>query len=345
MSNSNKNIEKNISQEQISAIFKEFEQKNILIIGDVMLDDYIIGDVSRISPEAPVPIVNLRNRYVCLGGASNVALNIKSLGATPILLSVIGKDAKSAIFEQQMNAKGLTLDGILKSEERICTTKYRIIGNKMQLLRIDDEMDDNLSPKDVDNLLSKFTQIIDTQQIDAVIFEDYDKGVITKQIIHSIVTLCKDKKIPVLTDPKKNNFTHYQDITIFKPNLKELTQGLGLSDMDYKSEPFLTAIERFMEEKGHQMILLTLSADGMIVYQKKNTGIEQIHIAAHLRNIADVSGAGDTVISVAALGLSIGLPIEKTVAMANLAGGLVCEEIGVVAVDKQKLFQEMWKIQ
>jgi rfaE bifunctional protein kinase chain/domain len=326
----------------IERLLRDFSTKNILVIGDVMLDEYITGSVNRISPEAPVPVVNLRQRSVSLGGASNVALNIKALGANPILLSVIGKDDKSVRFEQEMHRKGLSTEGIIGSSERICTTKCRVIGNTMQLLRIDDETTEELSAKDEEVLMEKFEHILCTQSIDAVIFEDYDKGVVTPRVIRKAVLAAREKSIPVLADPKERNFHHYRDITLFKPNLKEFTQGLALRKNGWQDADFSLAADRFMAGQNHQAMLITLSCEGMLACRRTADGaVEKTHIRAHVRNIADVSGAGDTVISVAALCLTAGLSIRQTAAVANIAGGLVCEDIGVAAVDKQKLSQEM----
>ena len=332
----------NINKENTRQIFADFSRLKIMIIGDVMLDDYIIGDVSRISPEAPVPVVDIKSRYACLGGAANVALNIKSLGATPVLCSVIGEDKKSDDFLNIMQKENLSINGIIKSKDRILTTKYRAIGNNMQLLRLDSEITEQLSQKDEDDFLKLLSNIIDNQKIDAIIFEDYDKGIITPTLINQLVLIAKEKSIPVSVDPKKRNFLQYNNIDLFKPNLKELNEGLQLKKYSSFDSNYLhNAVEQFMREKQHKHLLLTLSGDGIAIYFSENNTINYVHIPACLRNIADVSGAGDTVISVATLCMTLGMSMKDVAMIANLAGGLVCEKVGVVAIDKKELQYEV----
>ena len=326
-----------IKKEDISHVFDGFSKLRVLIIGDVMLDEYLIGDVSRISPEAPVPIVNIRSRYACLGGAANVALNIKSLGATPILCSMIGEDKKSGEFLELMRKENLSLDGIGKSKSRILTTKYRAIGNKIQLLRLDSEITDALSQSDEENFLKILLSILDTQKIDAIIFEDYDKGVITSGLIDKIVAVAKEKSIITAVDPKRRNFSAYNNTDLFKPNLKELNEGLRLEKCTFDSDYLHDAVKQFMIEKQHKHLLLTLSENGIAIYTNKDNKFNYAHIPACMRNIADVSGAGDTVISMATLCMASGMDLEDVALFSNLAGGLVCEEVGVVAVNKEKL--------
>ena len=328
-----------INKENIRQIFTDFSQLKIMIIGDVMLDDYIIGNVSRISPEAPVPVVDIKNRYACLGGAANVALNVKSLGATPVLCSVIGEDKKSDDFLQIMQKENLSTQGIIKSKHRILTTKYRAIGNNMQLLRLDNEITNPLSQEDEHDFYKSLLAILDTQKIDAIIFEDYDKGVITPSLIEKIVSYAKEKSILVSVDPKKRNFLQYNNIDLFKPNLKELQEGLRLNKCSWDSDYLKDAVTQFMIEKKHKHLLLTLSGDGVAVYSLENNTIKYIHIPASLRNIADVSGAGDTVISVATLCMALKMDMKNVATIANLAGGLVCEKVGVAAIDKEKLVE------
>jgi rfaE bifunctional protein kinase chain/domain len=209
----------------ITDIEKQIAQKRILVIGDVMIDAYLFGVVERISPEAPVPIVNLTKRNNRLGGAANVALNILSLGATPILCSVIGADDKGKEFIHMMNDLGLSTEGMVQSKTRITTTKFRIIGNNSQLLRVDEEVIHDLLPDENSELLNKISAILENSKIDSIIFEDYDKGVLTSKFIETIITKANQLHIPITVDPKKRNFNAYSQSTIFKPNLKELKEG------------------------------------------------------------------------------------------------------------------------
>jgi rfaE bifunctional protein kinase chain/domain len=330
-----------MKKEVVNAVFEKFSKVNVLVIGDVMLDCYTLGTVSRISPEAPVPVVDITSRYDCLGGATNVALNVKSLGANPIMCSVIGKDKQSEDFLKLMQSDGLATQGILLSDKRILTVKHRIIGNKQQLLRIDEEITAPLSADDETRFLERIKQIIADNAIDIIIFEDYDKGVITKNIIDEVVTLSQSKNIPITTDPKKINFLHYKYSDIFKPNLKELKEGCQLTDSQTDEITLKENIKKFMLEKQHKRLMLTLSDKGILTCERQENDFIFHHIPAFVRNIADVSGAGDTVISVSSLCLAIGMNFKEIAAFANLAGGLVCEEIGVVAINKEKYIEEI----
>jgi len=332
-----------MNTEFIDAIFDRISQINALIIGDVMLDSYTFGDVNRISPEAPVPVIDVTSRCNRLGGAANVALNIKSLGAKPIICSVIGNERQSLDFVQLMKDEGLLADGILLSNERMLTVKHRIIGNKMQLLRIDEEVKHSLSPTEEADFLILIKQIIAANSIDVIIFEDYDKGIITENIIEQVIDFAQQNSIPVTVDPKKRNFLKYRNTDIFKPNLKELKEGFGMLETEIDDMLLKEVIKKFMTEKNHKRLLLTLSASGVLLCEQKGSEFIFEHIPAHLRTIADVSGAGDTVISVASMCLVLGMTSKEIAAFANLAGGLVCEEMGVAAIDKEKYAGEIAK--
>ncbi len=328
--------------EKTEQLFKSFASTKVLVIGDVMLDTYIWGSVERISPEAPVPIVSVEKRENRLGGAANVALNLKSLGAEPLLCSVISDDDRGTDFINLLNESGLSKKGILKRKTRKTTTKFRIIGNNSQLLRVDDEITDNLTPEELSGLKKKLNQLFDTENINVVIFQDYDKGVINKDLIDYTVSLAAKRNISVVVDPKKKNFSDYNNVTLFKPNLKELQEGLNLAPIDVSDMSKVESAVRLLQDKiNAEIILSTLSEGGVFVRWKDKDIYKTSHHKAHVRNIADVSGAGDTVISVAALCLANKLSPDVTAAIANLAGGLVCEEVGVVPVDKQRLEKEI----
>ncbi|MCP4910778.1 MAG: D-glycero-beta-D-manno-heptose-7-phosphate kinase [Bacteroidetes bacterium] len=333
-----------ISTESISKLFKEFNNLSAIVIGDVMVDSYIWGTVSRISPEAPVPIVEVEKRENRLGGAANVGLNLKALGAKPILCSVIGDDTKGNDFIELLKNEDMSLDGIIQSSSRITTTKFRVIGNKSQLLRVDEETTQQLKANYQEALRNKVKHIIQNKDIDVIIFQDYDKGVINPELIKFVIKEAKEFDIPVVIDPKKDNFLHYKDVTLFKPNLKEIKDGLNI-DFDVNSDVDIEMnVSKLQDELNADMVLNTLSEKGVFISWRIEGGYESMLIPAHLRNIADVSGAGDTVISVAALCVSQKLEPPIMAAISNLAGGLVCEEIGVVSVDKGKLLNEINKI-
>ncbi|MCO6500597.1 MAG: D-glycero-beta-D-manno-heptose-7-phosphate kinase [Vicingus serpentipes] len=301
-----------------------------------MIDSYYFGKVDRISPEAPVPVVAVEKKENRLGGAANVALNIQALGATPILCSVIGSDSDSILFDELISKSNLSNAGIIKSEHRITTVKTRVIGNKHQVLRVDSENDTPLSTQDNNQLFERITSLIDTNKIDVVIFEDYDKGVITAELIEQVVAFCNKKNIPTTVDPKKRNFSAYKNVTLFKPNLKELKEGLNINIPANDITAIQKAVEELNKKQPNQITFITLSEHG--VYISDNT--KQYHLPAHLRNISDVSGAGDTVISVASLCLALNQPIQLIAEISNLAGGLVCEKVGVVPIDKDVLLSE-----
>ena len=324
----------------MQSLFDQFNSLTILIIGDVMIDTYIWGNVDRISPEAPVPIVSITKKESRLGGAANVALNVQALGATPLICSVIGDDLEGIEFQKLLADQNLSEEGILRIQDRPTTVKTRVIGHHQQMVRIDAETDKSISPKETSLVFEKIKHIIENKTIDAIIFEDYYKGLITQELIQRTVELATQKEIITVVDPKKRNFLHYKNVTLFKPNLKELREGLKV-DIDPKlSHELEHAVDVLQKRLNAQMVMVTLSELG--VYISSNEGKKIM--PAHIRDIADVSGAGDTVVATATLCLAAGLDAFKTVAIANLAGGLVCEHVGVVPIEKDQLLAESEKL-
>lgn len=307
----------------------------VLVVGDVMIDAYLWGKSSRLSPEAPVPIVNLVKMEQRLGGAANVALNVQSLGATPLLCSVIGDDENGAALLRLLQNQGQTAEGIVSSPERPTTVKQRIISGGQQLLRIDSEVETDLTAFEQRALVERFNKLLATA--DVVIFEDYDKGVLSESVIKELLQLAKAKNIPTVVDPKKKNFLSYRGATLFKPNLKELKEGLKVDFPDANLEAFEEAVALLQEKMAVENILVTLSERGVFTQAKDG---QKTYLDAHVRSISDVSGAGDTVVSIAALSLAIGLPLPALAELANLGGGLVCEHVGVVPIQKAQLQQE-----
>ena len=318
-------------------IFEKFNSLNVLIIGDVMIDSYIWGKIERISPEAPVPVVRVTKKENRLGGAANVALNIQSLGACPYICAVIGDDSDGDNFLSLLKAQRLSNEGIIKIKTRPTTVKTRIIAHNQQIARVDAETERNLSSSNTQLVLNKIKQIIADHRIDAIIFEDYDKGLITEELIDKTVKLAKKIGIITVVDPKKRNFHAYKEVQLFKPNLKELREGLKIDIDPLNIDQIEQAVERLKKQLGAKTVMLTLSENG--VYVSSVSGNK--HIPAHKRDIADVSGAGDTVIATTALCLAAGLNEFETAEIANLAGGLVCEHVGVVPIDKARLLREV----
>lgn len=323
----------------IKAIFDSFNNFNILIIGDVMIDSYMWGKVNRISPEAPVPIIMSTKQENRLGGAANVALNVQALGANPILCSVIGSDSKSKTFYNLLVKRGLSNEGIMENNSRKTTVKTRIISNNQHLLRVDEEDDTALSSETENDFIKKTLTILSDKKIDAIIFEDYDKGCITPEIIHSIVEFANKNNIPTLVDPKKRNFMEYKNVKLFKPNFKELIEGAKTDITKGDFEGIFTAAKKLHSELSAKYLLITLSELGVFISHNNSYKT----IPAEIRDIADVSGAGDTLIGTASLCLAAGLEPTLIAEISNLAGGLVCEKIGVVPINKEQLFQEAIK--
>lgn len=315
--------------------FKAFEQQNILVIGDVMIDRYLRGAVERISPEAPVPVVRLLSRDNRLGGAANVALNLKALGAKPYLCSVIGQDRDGELLRELLPQHQLSAKGIITAEQRVTTVKSRVLAGNQQLLRVDEEDTHPISETSAKALFKSITELLDTKNIHAILLQDYNKGVLSAQLIKAVLLEAIKRDIPTAVDPKSDNFWVYKHVTLFKPNLKEIQ-----AQMPFAVTPDLEALDRASEQVhrklGNPYTLITLSEKG--VYLNDN-GRGQL-IPTQARAITDVCGAGDTVFAVAGLGLSLQMGLADIAQLANLAGGQVCEKVGVVPVDREQLEAE-----
>jgi rfaE bifunctional protein kinase chain/domain len=319
----------------IKTLFQGFNDKKVLIIGDSMIDAYLWGEVNRMSPEAPVPVVEVKKHENRLGGAANVALNLKALGANPILCSVIGTGERGVLFEKLMKESNLSIEGILSTKNRKTTIKTRVIAENKHQLRIDEE---ETSPiVQVENFLKLTISLMN--DIDVIILQDYNKGVLTPEIIEGVIATANKKGIPTIVDPKKLNFNSYKNCTIFKPNLAEIKAGMNI-DFNANNigeiEKSTAELRKKLSAKG---VLLTLSDKGICINSVK----EFKHTPAFKRNIIDVSGAGDTVISVASLCLASNMYYSDLSVLSTLAGGIVCEEVGVVPINKEKLLKEALK--
>lgn len=316
-------------------MLNKFNGLKVLVVGDVMIDAYYFGKVERISPEAPVPVVAVDKKEKRLGGAANVAMNLVALGAKPIVCSVVGNDKDGEDLIELFHQYGVGTSGIVKSKDRVTTVKLRVISQATQMLRIDSE--DTKPINEVENyeLVERIHQLL--IDADVLIFEDYDKGVLTAENIAKITADANQRGIPVVVDPKKRNFNSFNGADLFKPNLKELKEGLKV-DFDVEDKPALEqAVKTLMHTMQLKHAMITMSEHGVMI----TDGNVFHYIPAHFRKIADVSGAGDTVISVAALCFALKLDMKTTAEMANLAGGLVCEEVGVVPIDKAIFEQEI----
>jgi D-glycero-beta-D-manno-heptose-7-phosphate kinase len=325
-----------ISKKRVSELFDSFKNKKVLIIGDVMLDSYMWGKVNRISPEAPIPVVSVAKTEYRLGGAANVALNIKSMGANPILCCVTGIDKYADIFNDLLKIRGIGNDGVISEEGRKTTVKTRIISKGQHLLRVDEEDTFPVSNEIENLLLDRVLEITEKQKPGLIIFEDYDKGLISESMIKTVISIAKNSGIKVCVDPKKLNFNNYQGANLFKPNFAEFCEGIKI-DID-KSDilKLAKASKKFMRDNDIEILMITLSEHGIFIADK-NT---HHHFPAEIRDISDVSGAGDTVISIAGLCLSVDASITETAIISNIAGGLVCEKTGVVPINIDELLNE-----
>lgn len=317
-------------------MFEEFAKKNVLIIGDVMIDRYVQGSVSRISPEAPVPVLEWRETQNRLGGAANVALNIKALDAKPLLLGVVGNDEDGQLFKQLLADENIETQHLIFAKNRPTTVKTRMMSAGQQLLRLDKEITTELGEFDAFILFEKIKYLIENQRISIVIFQDYNKGILSKTLIKDVLFLCEKHSILSTVDPKKDNFTTYKNVTLFKPNLKEISAFLG-EKIPITVEGLRAATARFRTVAPCKNMMITLSEKGIFI---DNGNDISIILPTSPRHIADVCGAGDTVIAVASLALASSIDLPTIAKLCNIAGGQVCEEIGVVPVRKEKFTKE-----
>jgi len=321
-----------ISENRLDELKKGFEGKRIAVIGDMMLDGYYWGDVKRISPEAPVPVLEVEEEFFRFGGAANVALNIQTLGGTPIPVGVIGYDSYGTIFSSLMRENKIEDDYIVVDDERPTTTKTRVIANNQHVVRIDKENKSNISSKIEEKLVVQLANLIDS--LDGIILQDYNKGVLTPSLINKIISIANNKNILVTVDPKFDNFFDYKNVTVFKPNKKETEAVLGMKIIS--DEDISSAGERLLLELNSQYVLLTLGENGIAVFEKEGT---EKRMPTKARKVADVSGAGDTVISTLTIALTAGANIYEASFLANYAAGVVCGEVGIVPIEKEKLFE------
>jgi len=317
-------------------LFNDFNSLKIGVIGDVMLDTYIWGKVDRISPEAPVPIVSLHHKEQRIGGAGNVAINCSSLGAKVFMLGVIGDDDEAAQLEQLLKESLIDTTGLIKSVKRKTTNKTRIISRNQQMLRFDAEITDDLNKEEEAALLKQIANFIEHEDPNILIFEDYNKGVLTEKVIEQAIALCRASGVITAVDPKRKNFFSYHNVDIFKPNMKEVQEGLNLMFETNDIYQLRNIHEQLQKQLQHKVSLITLSEKGIFYQQLQNAAI----IPSHLRNVADVSGAGDTVIAVAAMVYAATKNAHLMAEIANIAGGLVCEEVGTATVEREKLLRE-----
>lgn len=323
-------------KQSLEELFEQMNQLHVVVLGDVMLDNYWWGDVERISPEAPVPVVALRARESRLGGAANVALNCRALGAHVTLATVIGEDADGYQLRDLLSQAGIDPELVMSSPRRVTTTKTRVMSRQQQMLRLDAEDSTELSTEDEHPFIDLVLRFLQREKPDVLIFEDYNKGVLKENIIRRVAAHCREIGIITAVDPKLTNFLSYEGVTIFKPNLKELREGLNHTLKMVNEAELSSADLALRGHLNHQISFITLSEKGVYVNDGREAGI----LPSHLRNIADVSGAGDTVIATASMIYALTKDAALMAEIANIAGGLVCEEVGVVPIEKEVLLRE-----
>ncbi len=321
-------------------LFSHFGNIRAAVIGDAMVDAYLWGSVERISPEAPVPVVTLQKQENRPGGAANVASNLRALGASVDLYTVSGDDPAAGLLCNMLDTLGISSKGVLRSKTRITTTKSRIICRSQQMLRLDQEVTGDLIADDEIDFLNMVLSGLETNRPDVVILQDYNKGVLTSHVIQQLIAKSGVLSIPTCVDPKSRNFFAYSGATVFKPNMKEVREALHLPLVEATEESLEEIHETLNQKLGHQVTFITLSEQGVFYKDSRQGAI----VPSHMRNISDVSGAGDTVIATAGLVWAATKNARLMAEIANLAGGLVCEEVGVVPVDKQRLLSECRKL-
>jgi D-glycero-beta-D-manno-heptose-7-phosphate kinase len=320
-----------ISEKRLKQLKNNFKGKRIAVIGDMMLDIYFWGDVKRISPEAPVPVLEVENEFYRFGGAANVALNISSLNGIAEPIGIIGYDNYGTIFNSLLTDQKISHHGIIVDDSRPTTSKTRVIADSQHIVRIDKESKDTIG-KDIQNKILNYVKSI-IKNLDGIILQDYNKGVLSSSLIPQLIELANKNKKLVTVDPKFNNFYEYKNVMVFKPNRKEAEDILG---MKIKTDVEISfAGNTLLKKLNAKNVLLTLGEDGIAVFEKDKP---EKRMPTKARKVADVSGAGDTVISTLTMALAAGANIYEASYLANYAGGIVCEEVGIIPIELDKLF-------
>ena len=314
-------------------IIDSFKGKEIVVIGDVMLDQFVKGSVSRLSPEAPVPVVNVEEEDFIAGGAGNVAVNLAALGAKPVIVSVVGTDVKGSILKGYLENKGVDVSAVAKDSNRPTTQKMRIIAERQQVVRVDRESKERICPPIAKECMRNFKKAV--RKAKGVVMSDYGKGMLSDHNIQEIINLCREKHIPVCVDPKIDNFLKYKRITCMTPNTKEAWEGMGLPPKK-DNAAILDLGKKILKTLDAESILITRSAEGMSLFEKGEKP-KITTIKATAKEVFDVTGAGDTVISVLTLALACGASLADAAYIANKAAGLVVAKLGTATVTIQEI--------
>jgi rfaE bifunctional protein kinase chain/domain len=317
-------------EDRLRRMLGDFKGKTIAVVGDVMIDRYYWGSVHRVSPEAPVPIVEVEEESVRFGGAANVAKNIESLGGNPFVVGLVGKDHPGEMFLKMLEGEGLDTRGIVVDASRPTTIKTRVIAAGQHVVRVDNESKKDASPENQGQIIGAIRTNI--QHIDGIIIEDYNKGVVTKEVIAGVIAAARQRDVPVTVDPKYNNFLEYKNVAVFKPNRREAEEALG--GRLRTTEDIERAGRQLLDLLKADNVLITRSEDGMSLFESNGT---ITHIPTMADVVLDVSGAGDTVVSTLTMALVSGIPIADACRLANIAGGVVVGSVGIVPIEPEQL--------
>ena len=319
---------KDVDVKKMKSTIKSFKDKKVLVLGDIMLDKYIWGDVARISPEAPVPVVKVKKAFSCLGGAGNVCRNLESLGAFPLLVGITGEDAEA----EWIKANVPDNRGIFTDKKRPTSVKTRIVAHQQQVVRVDSERVASISYKQAEKILD----FIENEDCSGILISDYNKGVITRSLMIKLLAFAKKKRFPVFVDPKIENFLLFSPVTLITPNHHEaekIINNVCLDDADVDK-----AGKKIFQKIATKYIIIKRGERGMTVFEK---GRKSLHIPSLAREVFDVSGAGDTVIATAALALLCGASIQEAAYLANTAAGIVVGKIGTATASAAELLNAL----
>ncbi len=328
--------------EKIRALMDGFCRQNILIVGDLMLDCYITGDADRISPEAPVPVVRVREERYLPGGASNVAWNVRALGAQTMICGLLGCDVAAGQLKTILAQRSIALDGVVELEQLVTTVKSRIMASRQQVVRFDREDETCVTPEIVETLCQRLTELV--PRASGVIIEDYGKGVVQQRVVDTVIGLARQHNIPAGFDPKDNHELNMRGITVATPNRREAFLAAGVIDHvqhadPLQDRPLLDAGRILLERWGAELLIITLGAQGMLLFPRAN-GKPRL-APAQAREVFDVSGAGDTVIAVCLLALAAGAPYEEAAELANVAAGIVVGKLGAASTTPDEILAFM----
>lgn len=328
----------NVKKNRLKKIISNFTNKKILVIGDLILDRHIFGNVNRISPEAPVPVVWAKSEKFKAGGAANVGVNLIDLGAKATLCGSIGADSFGKQLHSLLSKKKLPTNFIFKDKSRRTTLKTRIIAHHQQVVRVDWESTDSFSKKLISSIISKLKNNLN--KFDAVILEDYGKGMVNPLLVNELLKLCFENNKIITVDPKEDHFQYYQGVTTLTPNLNEAEIATGIKAKNKKTIPSIG--KKLLKDLKPKMLLLTLGEDGMMLFENQ----KEKHIPTAALEVYDVTGAGDTVISVFTLALSAGASGIEAAQIANLAAGSVVGKLGAATTNQKeliKIISKQWK--